>query len=111
MVRRPVYFGILVAKPLHAEADRAACSLPMDDATWRDVQQRLALAPQQTRIVELILYGKADKEIAAELGLSVPTVRTYLRRAYHRLGASDKLTLVLRVFEAAQASLGEKCRR
>ncbi|QDV71880.1 helix-turn-helix domain-containing protein [Botrimarina mediterranea] len=79
----------------------------MDAATWRDVRERLDLAPQQSRIVELILRGKPDKEIALELGLSVPTIRTYLRRAYRRLGASDKLTLVLRVFETAQASLQE----
>lgn len=81
----------------------------MDAATWHDVQQRLALAPQQSRIVELILYGKADKDIAEELGLSVPTIRTHLRRVYARLGTGDKLTLVLRVFETAQACLRESC--
>lgn len=78
----------------------------MDAATWRDVQTLLALAPQQTKIVELILYGKTDKDIAEELGLSVPTIRTYLRRTYDRLGASDKLTLVLRIFQIAQSCGG-----
>jgi DNA-binding NarL/FixJ family response regulator len=97
--------------PTPPARDRDALAFPMDDATWRDVQARLALAPQQTRIVELVLYGKSDKDIAKELGLTVPTIRTYLRRSYDRLDACDKLTLVLRVFEVAQASVRENCHR
>ena len=100
-----------MARSQHASSNGTPPSFPMDAATWRAVQERLDLSAQQSRIVELVLCGKPDKEIAAELGLTVPTIRTYLRRAYHRLGATGKLTLVLRVFEAAQASIQEACRR
>lgn len=75
---------------------------PMDKATWRKVSVSLALSPQQLRIVELILQGQQDKEIASELGLSVPTVRTYLKRIFDRTGVADRLALVLHVFAIAQ---------
>lgn len=78
---------------------------PMNARTWRTVAKSLELSPQQTRIVELILQGKQDKQIAAELSLSVSTVRTYLTRIFDRTQTSDRLILVLRIFALAQ---GEK---
>lgn len=58
--------------------------------------------PQQILIVENILRGKQDKDIAEALGLSVPTVRTYLKRIFDQLQVSDRLTRVLHVFAKAQ---------
>jgi DNA-binding NarL/FixJ family response regulator len=75
---------------------------PMDEATWAAVTDALALSPQQNRIVELILCGKQDREIAAALGLSFPTVRTYLGRIFDRLKVDDRMGLVLHVFALAQ---------
>ena len=77
-------------------------SLPLDAATWMTIAEALALSPQQIRIVEHILQGKQDKEIASDLGLAVPTVRTYLNRIFQRVDVNDRLTLVLRIFEMAQ---------
>jgi len=70
--------------------------------------RRLALSPQQIRIVELLLRNKQDKEIAAELGLSFPTVRTYLRRIFDRVGVEDRTGLVLHVFALAQDRIVSK---
>jgi len=76
--------------------------LPMDAAIWQEVANQLALPPQQIRIVELILRGQQDKEIASGLGLSFATVRTYLKRIFDRLEVSDRVGLVLRIFAMAQ---------
>jgi DNA-binding NarL/FixJ family response regulator len=89
--------------PAPRVCDRDTLAFPMSDATWRRVATELGFSPQQTRIVALILCNRQDKEIAAELELTVPTVRTYLSRAFVRTGVSDRLGLVLRVFSAAQA--------
>jgi two-component system NarL family response regulator len=70
--------------------------------TWRSLAAKLGLSGQQARIVELILRGACDKQIAAELGLRVPTVRTYLDRIFQRTGTNDRLHLVLRIFALAQ---------
>jgi DNA-binding NarL/FixJ family response regulator len=75
---------------------------PMDQATWKAVAKSLSLPPQQFRIVENLLCGKQDKEIAETLGLTVPTVRTYLKRIFERVGAKDRVSLILTIFAKAQ---------
>lgn len=77
-------------------------SLPMSQSTWQAIAKTLALSPQQTLIVELILRGMQDKDIAVELGLKVSTVRTYNRRIFFRLNVENRLALVLRIFAMAQ---------
>jgi hypothetical protein len=45
--------------------------------------------------------GKGDKQIAAAMGVGLPTVRTYLTRAFQRTGVGDRVALVVRVYERA----------
>lgn len=95
-----------------ANANTGRNLFPLDDALWREVADALALSPQQARIVELILQGKQDKDIAADLKLSVPTVRTYLKRVFDRVGVGDRIQLVLRVFALAlERQACSKCRQ
>ena len=70
-------------------------------AAWARAIQSLNLCPQQARLVELLLRGKRDKEIAATMGLSIATVRTYLRRLFDRTGADDRMNLLLKIFDSA----------
>ncbi len=72
--------------------------LPLAVELWDQVAASLALAPQQKRIVELILRGLRDKEIAVAMKLSVPTVRTYLGRIFLRTGVRDRMELALKAF-------------
>lgn len=65
---------------------------------WQHIVAELQLSPQQARIVALILQGKQDKEIAAELNLNRYTIRTYLRRVFDRAELEDRMALVLRIF-------------
>lgn len=80
----------------------------MTPQTWRAVVIKLKLSPQQRLIVESILRGNQDKQIAGELGLSVATVRTYLTRIFERTGVRDRLNLVLRIFAMAQKLASEE---
>ena len=65
---------------------------------WRHIVHSLHLSPQQARIVSLILQGKQDKEMSAELGLNRYTIRTYLRRIFDRADLEDRMELVLHIF-------------
>lgn len=78
-------------------AQASARPLPIDEAAWRRAVEALGLSPQQARIVELLLRGMRDKQIAAELHLSVPTIRTYLARVFQRANVCDRVELILRV--------------
>lgn len=77
-------------------------SLPMTQSTWQAIAKTLEFSPQQFRIVELILRGQQDKDIATELGLSIFTVRTYIKRIFARIDVHDRLSLVLCIFSMAQ---------
>jgi putative nucleotidyltransferase with HDIG domain len=62
------------------------------------VRRAAASAPLSAReldVLRLLAEGKVYKQIAAELGLSVSTVRSHLHRAYNRMGAADRTQAVL----------------
>jgi DNA-binding NarL/FixJ family response regulator len=82
---------------------QADCPLPapLDQRAWDAVVRQLALAPQQERIVRLIMLSRSDKQIAAELGIALSTVRTYLDRVYANAGVDDRLRLVHRIYATA----------
>ncbi len=84
-------------------------SLPFEPREWAEIVRILELAPQQARIVELLLMGMADKQVAAELGLALPTVRTYLGRIFVRVGASDRVGLILAVFAVSRTLPSNGC--
>ena len=64
---------------------------------WRAVIVALELSPRHASIIGLILQGKRDKQIAADLGMSIWTVRTHLSRLFQRLEVADRMELVLLV--------------
>jgi DNA-binding NarL/FixJ family response regulator len=93
-----------------ADRDMRRAPLPLTAVQWTAIAQALALSPQQTRIVELILRGMKDKDIADELRLTVPTVRTYLSRIFSKLEVDDRVGLILHVFSLAQEfALRDQC--
>lgn len=94
-------------KTIDQEFGRLAMPFPFDATTWKRVVELLGLSPQQARIVERLLCGMCDKQIALDLGLSVPTVRTYLGRIFDRLGVDDRVQLILRIFAEARKSASQ----
>jgi two-component system response regulator DevR len=48
------------------------------------------LSPQEARILELVVEGKTNKEIAATLKLSAKTVKNYLSNAFQKLHVSRR---------------------
>jgi DNA-binding NarL/FixJ family response regulator len=58
-------------------------------------EARLARLPARLqRIAAELAQGFTDKEVAARTGLTVRTVRTYVARIYHALGAHSRGELV-----------------
>ena len=67
------------------------------DGEWARTQSELGLSPRQAQIVRHVLQGKADKQIAHDLGISLPTVRTHMRRLFAKFELRDRLELTLLV--------------
>ena len=49
---------------------------------------RVTLTPAEQRVVDALVAGSAPKQIAHELGVSIATVRTHIKHAKRKLGAS-----------------------
>jgi DNA-binding CsgD family transcriptional regulator len=72
---------------------------------WSELKQDLALSPRQADVVEQLLLGHSDKQIARELQMSVPTVRTHLCRLFSRFSVEDRCELIVHVYSCFR----EKC--
>jgi len=73
---------------------------PVSAQDMAELKERLGLAPRQAEIVNHILRGKADKQIARELGISVPTVRTHLGRLFRKVGVNGRVEPTLHLATA-----------
>ncbi len=61
--------------------------------TWRPASPRPS--PREAEVIACLARGMADEEIALELAVRPDTVRSHLRRIYHKLGAADRAQAVL----------------
>jgi DNA-binding CsgD family transcriptional regulator len=53
-----------------------------------------SLTPQELRVAAAVARGAANREIAAELFLTVKTVEFHLRQIYRKLGVGSRAQLV-----------------
>lgn len=60
------------------------------------MSENAKLSPRQAEILRLISRGKTDKEIAADLALKLPTVKTHLRIVFMRLRVRTRAQAVFR---------------
>lgn len=59
----------------------------------------MKLSPQQKRVLELLARGLRNAEIAAECGLTLPTVKSHVQAAYRKLDVHTAPDAVLRARE------------
>lgn len=53
------------------------------------------LSPRELQVVRLVAEGRSNQQIADELYLTLPTVRTYLRRLFAKLDVHDRTQLAV----------------
>ena len=59
--------------------------------------RRAPLTPRERDVVTLLVGGSSTREIAAESGLTVSTVNTYLKRIFSKLGVHSRVELIARM--------------
>jgi DNA-binding NarL/FixJ family response regulator len=62
------------------------------------------LAEREGQVVNLVVDGLTNRDIAAQLGLSEHTISNYLFRIYNKLGVSSRVELVLYVMKHREQS-------
>lgn len=48
------------------------------------------LSPRETEVLTAVSEGMSSKQVATKLGISEPTVKTYLRQLFEKLGATHR---------------------
>ena len=59
-------------------------------AGWPDAGEETGLTPRQLEVLRTVAAGASNREVAAELDISVPTVKTHLREILARLDATSR---------------------
>ena len=70
----------------------------MEDSLGMEPKKPLSprsLAPREREVLDLLSKGRAYKQIAAEMELSMGTVRTYIRRLYGKLHVNCRTEAVV----------------
>jgi two-component system NarL family response regulator len=75
--------------------------LPMDVAT-RLAQRRAApqLSPREREVLELIVKGRSNKEIGADLGVAENTVKNHVKVVLEKLGVQDRVQATTRAIRS-----------
>jgi DNA-binding CsgD family transcriptional regulator len=55
--------------------------------------KKYEITPREREVVEAMLHGKTDKEIATVLNIAVNTVQVHLKRIYRKTGAAGRFAL------------------
>jgi DNA-binding CsgD family transcriptional regulator len=59
--------------------------------------RRAPLTPRERDVVTLLVGGSSTRDIAAETGLTISTVNTYLKRIFSKLGVHSRVELIARM--------------
>jgi DNA-binding CsgD family transcriptional regulator len=65
-----------------------------------DANRRTALTPAELRVAQAAAVGRSNREIAAELFLSIRTVETHLASVYRKVGVRTRTQLALHLHES-----------
>lgn len=79
-------------EPAFAAALRRARDARRPDTDGSEMAMAL-LSPRETAVARCVGRGLTDKEIARELGIALPSVRTYLQRVFEKVGVHRRAAL------------------
>ena len=60
----------------------------------KDAAQRFLLSSRESDVVDLLIQGTTNNEIAESLHISLATVKTHVMKIFHKVGVSNRSTLV-----------------
>ncbi|MDR2868905.1 MAG: helix-turn-helix transcriptional regulator [Deferribacteraceae bacterium] len=82
------------------ESTRFAQQLAHTPPVWTAEQglsapfiEKYQITPREQQVIETMLVGRSDKEIAEMLELATSTVQAYLKRVYRKTGAAGRFAL------------------
>jgi DNA-binding CsgD family transcriptional regulator len=99
-------FVRLGARPFLESCDRELASCRPLPSRRRPVDPS-ALTPKEVSVATLVTQGKTNREVAAELAISVNTVEYHLKHIYAKLGITSRSQLIVRLGVGQEGLDGE----
>ena len=59
----------------------------------------IRLTPREQEVVELLIAGRANREIATTLGMELKTVKTHVGKLLQKFGVPNRVALTVRAME------------
>ena len=81
---------------MHAAPKELDCDSSISAEAWRAMAHSIGLSEREVEVLKGVVADLHDGDIAATLGLSRHTVRTYMKRIRAKLGVSSRVRLVER---------------
>ena len=60
---------------------------------------QIRLTPREQEVIELLIAGRANREIAATLGMELKTVKTHVGKLLQKFGVPNRVALTVRAME------------
>ena len=94
----------------HAAAGHRVSAASVRSSARAAARDHVGLTDRELAVLELIAAGMSNNEIAAALYITINTVKSYVRTAYKRIGATSRSAAIIWALErglgpAARASL------
>ncbi len=64
------------------------------------------LSPRESDVVMQLIAGESEKDIAESLHIGLETIKTHRKRAYHKLGVTTRVELLVKLLDVATAVEG-----
>ena len=79
---------------------------PLIEAALAKRAARVELSEREKEVLELLVRGRSNKEIAIQLGISENTVKVHTTRVFEKLGVADRLEAVTAAIQRGIIHLG-----
>ncbi len=91
--------GVPLSRPIARKLLGLLERLPAPAGTDRATEPEEALSPREVELLECIVQGDTEAEIADRLGISPHTVRTHVKNIYRKLHVGSRAAVVRLAFE------------
>ncbi len=96
--------GIFILRGTLQRAPSAGGLAPSADH-WRRIVEHFGLSPREAEIAGLVLSGKSNRDIAAQIHISPETVKKHIYNIYQKTGVKNRLQLMnLRLHNSGESS-------
>lgn len=97
--------------PVHRYADAPAMAMAFREALALNAKSTLVnivevMTPREQEILQYIVEGRSNKEIAAQLFVTVATIKWYITQIYQKLGVRSRVQAIVRARELDLISKG-----